>query len=128
MKIMEYPIIKAFEALNTQGVEKVIAMMKLALKEMPRLEAAFMDLTQQKNALAEIRMIFKYLGDEMGALVEANPAGQEKLREALYDPKKYTREEWTLLARFNFLLKQFGPMLLKTEPKSKKPKWIYPKA
>jgi len=124
---MEYPIEKAFQAIDSQGVEKVVAMMKLALKEMPRLQPAFMDPKTQKEAKAEIRFILNAVGTEMDDLV-ATRRDSDVIRSAIYNPKNFTPEEWAALNRFLQLLQQLAPLIFKDEPKSKKLKWIYPKA
>ena len=127
MKFMEYPIEKAFQAIESQGVEKTIAMIKLALKEMPRLEAAFMNPETQKEAKNEIRLLMKAIGTEMDDLIE-NGMPAKELQTAIYNPKNYTPEEWASLNRFFQLLRQLSPLIFKDDPKVKKLKWVYPKA
>ena len=94
---------------------------------MPRLQAVFMDPTTQKEAKTEIRFILSAIGTEMDDLV-VTIQHSDAIRNAVYNPKNFTPEEWTDLQRFLRLSQQLAPLIFKDEPKSKKLKWIYPKA
>lgn len=124
---MGYPIEKAFQTIDSQGVERIVTMIKLALKEMPRLQAAFIDLKRQKEVKPEIRFILSAIGTEMDNLA-ATRTDSESVRNAIYNPQNFTPEEWASLQHFLQLLQKLAPLIFKDDPKLKKPKWIYPKA
>lgn len=125
---MGYPLEKAFQTVQDQGLKRAIVLSKLALKEIPRLQAAFMDPKQQALARVEILWIFEVLEAEMQKAQALENMDEAQFNQALYNPINFSKEEWTALNNFRGLMRQFSNMIFKPSEKVKKNKNFFPKA
>jgi hypothetical protein len=125
---MEYPLAKPFQALKTEGLQKVVSMFKLALKEMPRLQAAFLDPKQQDEARKEILWLFEQVKVAMDQAKTLEKMDEKQLFLALNQPGHFTPEEWAALGAFSQLFQRFGGLLFHPPSKPKQPKLHFPKA
>lgn len=126
---MEYPLAKAFDSLSSEGVAKVIAMIKLALKELPRLHTALVDPKLEKEARREILWLFETLDRELKAVqLLKNMTGQE-LAQALYKKENFSPEEWVALEMFWKLFDQHRSLIFTPGgDRIKQPKFRHSKA
>lgn len=125
---MDYPLAKAFQSIEDQGLKRTIAIVKLALKEMPRLQAAFMDPKQQNVARVEILWLFEVLDSEMRKAQAFENMNEDQFNQALYKPENFSKEEWAALNQFRSIISRFSGMIFKESEKVKKPKIFFPKA
>ncbi len=92
------------------GMARAIKMIKLALKEMPRLHTELLSRRHERHAPArkEARALFKKLDEEITKVRVASDLPSTEFFIALRNPAHYTPEEQDVLNSLPALLKLYG--------------------
>jgi hypothetical protein len=127
MKFMDYSLNTAFASLSSHGINKIVEMIKLALKEMPRLEAAFLNLKTQQDARFEIVWIMDQIQNQIEDLANKKTDQLIQLNESIFQHSNYTQDEVAMLERFSLLKEQFKEILTDRIQRKKKSKAVFDK-
>ena len=93
-----------FDRLEEKGPRRIVTLFKLGLKEMPRLEKAFLSSTEHKSARVEVLALFSRINIEMNkAISESNLSPDDFIKE-VKKATNFTPEEWSQLSRIPELL------------------------
>lgn len=121
---MDYPWVSSFNAVTSTGVARVVEMIKLGIKEIPRLHNELLSQNNERyiKARREILAIFFRLDEEiLKARVELGMSDTE-FNTALRQSENFTPEERDALKSLPHLLKLYGIDLFNLQPTPKKPK------
>ncbi|MGH2640001.1 MAG: hypothetical protein ACRDF4_12095, partial [Rhabdochlamydiaceae bacterium] len=90
-----------FDRLEEKGPQRIITLFKVGLKEMPRLEQAFLGPNEQesKNAGEETRALFSRIDLEMNQAMTDSKLSPEDFIKEVKKATNFTSEEWSQLAR-----------------------------
>src|SRR5574342_1227635 len=90
-----------FDHLEEKGPERIVTLFKLSLKEMPRLEQAFLSSNEQehKKAAEEVRALFGRIDLEMTKEITESKLSPEEFNDAVKKGTNFTAEEWKQLSR-----------------------------
>lgn len=107
---MDYPWIAVFDRVTSTGVARIVEMIKLAIKEIPRLHNELLSNNNQRyiKARREILTIFYRLDEEI--LKARDEAGMSDIEfnKVLRQPENFTPEERDALKSLPSLLKLYG--------------------
>lgn len=119
---MDYPWVSSFNAVTSTGVGRVVEMIKLGIKEIPRLHNELLSNNNERyiKARREILAIFFRLDEEiLKARAELGMSDTE-FNTALRQSENFTPEERDTLKSLPHLLKLYGIDLFKPIPKGPK--------
>ncbi len=92
---------QTFDRVPEKGPQKIIALFKLALKEMPRLERTFSSGLQQEHKAAreEVLALFSRIDQEMNREIADSSLSPDEFAIVVKKATNFTQEEWALLAK-----------------------------
>ncbi len=91
----------SFDRLEEKGTARIITLFKMGLKEMPRLERAFLthDKEEHKKAREEVLALFGRIDLEMNHAIEESELSPDDFAKEVKKSNNFTQEEWGQLAR-----------------------------
>ncbi len=91
----------AFDRVKEKGPQKIVLLLKMGLKEMPRLERSFFSPSdeEQKKAKEEVLALFSRIDLEMNHEVSDSKLSPEEFSKELKKTTNFTPEEWGQLSR-----------------------------
>lgn len=121
----QYAWQKAFEHVQEEGPQRIVQFFKIALAEMPRLEAQISNYDEQKKARDEAVALFHQIDLEMHKVMQSSKLSPEEFVKEFKRNKNFTPEEWGQLSRVPELigkhrLELFASQAFKT-PKKRSP-------
>jgi len=97
----EYSWKRAFDQIEEKGPQKIVALFRIGLKEMARLERSFLSPKEEERNKArdEVLALFGRIDIEMNQEISASKLSPDEFSKELKKTSNFTPEEWGQLSR-----------------------------
>jgi len=95
----DYPLLKMFQVVKSKGTKKIAHLIKIFLKEVPRLKKGLLskDVKEQMHARGEIAFAFKALHEEVSAISAHTGKPIEMVWKEVEESPEFTTKDLSLL-------------------------------